>query len=83
MLILTKSNNKKVEIRANDIWKIKTKRLGGHNFGMGILIGTTVGAISGATLFESDSFFSRGDNTKTGVVLGAPAGAAIGGYNIV
>ncbi|MFL1013024.1 glycine zipper family protein [Flavisericum labens] len=75
-------------INVKEIGYIKTKRSGGHNIGMGVLIGATVGAISGATLVEPDPpgtsiSFTRGDNAAIGAILGMPAGALIGGATIL
>jgi len=55
---------------------------------MGVLIGATVGAISGAILVEPDPpeawiRFTRGDNAAIGAVLGMPVGALIGGTVIL
>ncbi|MEL0457528.1 hypothetical protein WJN01_14910 [Flavobacteriaceae bacterium SZ-1-7] len=83
ILRLTLAGVKK-SVNFKDIGYIKTKRSGGHNVGMGILIGGTVGAIAGATLFEPDPpgtwiRYTRGDNAGIGAILGSMSGAAIGG----
>lgn len=71
-------NGNKVEIKFNDIGKIKTKRSGGHNVLIGSLAGFSLGAIGGVATSD-DWLWTAEEGAYAGGLLGAAGGAAIGG----
>ena len=74
-----KKGNKIAKINVSDIGYIKTKRSEGNDVLMGSVIGASSMAILGAASGGPDSFWTVGAGAAVGVLLGAPAGAAIGG----
>lgn len=80
--------NKKVasvEIPANSIGSIKTRRSAGHNVIAGTVIGASTMAILGAATADPDSFlgWSAGEGAAGGAFIGGTVGAAIGGITIL
>jgi hypothetical protein len=78
-LLGLKKGNKIAKINVSDIGHIKTKRSEGHDVIKGSVIGASSMAILLAASGGPDSFWTVGEGVAAGVLLGAPAGAAIGG----
>ncbi|WP_420400119.1 hypothetical protein [Flagellimonas sp.] len=83
-LVLLKGK-KTTEIPFNNIEKIKLKRAGGHNVGMGALFGAATGAVFGLALGEEEGFFvtSTSENMVGFSIVGAFLGSVIGGVSTV
>ena len=81
-LLKLKKGNKIAKINVSDIGYIKTKRSEGNDVLIGSVIGASSMAILGGASAEPDAMifgYSAGEGAAVGVLLGAPAGAAIGG----
>ena len=80
-LLGLKKGNKIIKINVSDIGHIKTKRSEGHDVIKGSVIGASSMAILGAVSADPGAFlgWTAGEGAALGVILGAPAGAAIGG----
>lgn len=81
ILILTKGK-KRLEIEANEVGKIKTKRSGGHNVLMGSTFGASLGIILGVSSADPDALFwgyTEGEGALALGTLGAIGGAGLGG----
>ncbi|WP_422348361.1 hypothetical protein [Flagellimonas sp.] len=83
-LVLLKGK-KTTEIPFNNIEKIKLKRAGGHNVGLGALFGAATGAVFGLALGEEEGFFvtSTSENMVGFSIVGAFLGSVIGGVSTV
>ena len=83
-LVLLKGKNT-TEIPFNNIGKIKLKRAGGHNVGMGALFGAATGAVFGLALGEEEGFFvtSTSENMVGFSIVGAFLGSVIGGVSTI
>ena len=80
-LLGLKKGNKIAKIYVSDIGYIKTKRSEGNDVLIGSVIGASSMGILGAASADPDAFlgWTAGEGAALGVILGAPAGAAIGG----
>ena len=80
-LLGLKKGNKIAKINVSDIGYIKTKRSEGNNVLIGSVIGASSMAILGVASADPGTFlgWTAGEGAAMGVILGAPAGAAIGG----
>jgi hypothetical protein len=84
-LLGLKRNGKYTEINFKEIASIKTKRSAGHNVLIGSAIGATTGAILGAATADPGAWiynYTAGEGAAAGALMGAAAGAAVGGISI-
>jgi hypothetical protein len=75
-----------INIPVSQIGFIKTKRSAGNNLFKGSIIGASTMAILGAATSDPDAIilgYTAGEGAASGVLIGLPVGAAIGGLTIL
>jgi hypothetical protein len=75
-----------INIPVRQIGFIKTKRSAGNNLFKGSIIGASTMAILGAATSDPDAIIlgnTAGEGAASGVIIGLPVGAAIGGLTIL
>ena len=75
-------NGQVIDLPVSDIFSIKTKRSAGNNIAIGAGVGAVTMAILGIASADEDAYIFAYDETEgamSGLLLGAPMGAAVGG----
>ena len=84
-LMELRGNGKRTQFKVRDIGTIKTKHSAGNNILIGTAVGATTGAIIGAASGESDPGwfgYTKGEGAAGFGLIGALGGAALGGISI-
>jgi hypothetical protein len=81
-LLQLRRNGQVIDLPVSDIFSIKTKRSAGNNIAIGAGVGAVTMAILGIVSADEDAYifaYNETEGAASGLLLGAPMGAAVGG----